>query len=97
MPYEILHPSPRCWTVVNTDTGAIHAKCSTKKNAQSQMRLLYAIEKGWKPTGKKMDGGSIHTGREIYHDEADLLDRLERFMEEFKRLSLKEKKLKQKI
>ncbi len=29
------------------------AKGTTKKKAESQSRLLRAIERGWKPTGKK--------------------------------------------
>lgn len=52
MPYEIKKVSPRCWSVVNTDTKKVHSKCSTKKNAERQMRLLYGIESGkWEPTG----------------------------------------------
>ena len=52
MPFEIKHPSPRCWSVVNTKTGKVHSKCSTKKNAERQMKLLYGIESGkWEPTG----------------------------------------------
>ena len=30
-----------------------HAKGTTKKKAESQARLLNAVDHGWKPTGKK--------------------------------------------
>lgn len=57
MPYSLEHTSPKCWSVVNTDTGKIHSKCSSKKKAQAQMRLLYGVESGWTP---KKKGGSTH-------------------------------------
>lgn len=31
--------------------GGIKAKGATKENAQSQQRLLNAIDRGWQPTG----------------------------------------------
>ena len=46
MPYLILHKSPRCWSVVNKETGRVHAKCTTETKAKAQMRLLDQIEKG---------------------------------------------------
>jgi len=33
--------------------GGVKAKHTTKKKAESQKRLLNAVEHGWKPTGKK--------------------------------------------
>lgn len=33
--------------------GGVKAKHTTKKKAESQARLLRAVEHGWKPTGKK--------------------------------------------
>lgn len=30
----------------------VHAKHSTKANAEAQVRLLNAVDHGWKPTGK---------------------------------------------
>ncbi len=33
--------------------GKTTAKKTTKKKAERQMRLLRAVEHGWKPTGKK--------------------------------------------
>lgn len=37
---------------VSTPSGT-KAKNTTKKKAESQKRLLNAVEHGWKPTGKK--------------------------------------------
>jgi len=31
---------------------AVHAKGTTKEKAESQKRLLNAVEHGWRPTGK---------------------------------------------
>lgn len=53
MPYKIEHTSPKCWSVINTDTKKVHSRCTTEAKAKSQMRLLYGVESGWKPTGKK--------------------------------------------
>lgn len=51
MPYELKQKTPKCWEVVNTETGKIHAKCATKKNAEAQLRLLRGVESGkWKPS-----------------------------------------------
>lgn len=50
MPYQLVQKSPRCFSVVNTETGTEHSKCSSKKKAQAQMRLLYGVETGWKPS-----------------------------------------------
>ena len=33
--------------------GGVKARRTTKANAKKQKRLLYAVEHGWKPTGKK--------------------------------------------
>ena len=33
--------------------GGVKAKRTTKAKAESQARLLRAVEHGWKPTGKK--------------------------------------------
>ena len=40
MPYELQNVSPRKYKVVNTDTGVIHSHSTSKKKAQSQIRLL---------------------------------------------------------
>jgi hypothetical protein len=49
MPFEISKKG-MCYSVVNTDTGRAHSKCSTKANAMKQMKLLYGVESGWKPS-----------------------------------------------
>ena len=42
------------YEVVNTESGKVHAKHSTKANAQKQLRLLNAVVYGdFEPTGKK--------------------------------------------
>jgi hypothetical protein len=46
MPYEVVRVSPRCWQVINTKTKKVKAKCSTKKNAEAQVRLLMDLEQG---------------------------------------------------
>ncbi|GAI05548.1 unnamed protein product [marine sediment metagenome] len=33
--------------------GGVKAKSTTKAKAKRQKRLLHAIDRGWKPTGKK--------------------------------------------
>lgn len=41
MPYKMRKlPNKKCWKVYNAKTGRIHAKCSTKSNAEKQIRLL---------------------------------------------------------
>lgn len=53
MPYQ-LEKVPGGYKVKNTATGQYHSKKGIPKSrAESQMRLLYAIEHGFKPTGKK--------------------------------------------
>jgi len=41
---------PGKWKVVNTVTGKVHAKGTTKDAADHQERLLFAVAHGWKPT-----------------------------------------------
>lgn len=52
MPYEIERKG-RCYSVINTKTGQVHAKCTSMKKAEAQLHLLQGVEHGWKPTGKK--------------------------------------------
>jgi hypothetical protein len=41
MPYTIRKVKGKdCYTVKNTDTKVVHAKCSTKEDAEAQVRLL---------------------------------------------------------
>lgn len=35
-----------CWQVKNADTGHIYAKCTSKKKAEAQVRLLYMVTRG---------------------------------------------------
>lgn len=44
MPYEVRKISPKCYEVINTDTDKIHAKCTSKKKAEAQVRLLTSIK-----------------------------------------------------
>jgi hypothetical protein len=54
MPYQINQISPRKFEVVNTETGTIHSKGTTKKKAEAQLRLLDNLEKKiMKPTKGK--------------------------------------------
>ena len=52
MPYTIKPAGKGLFKVVNTATGKIHAKGTTKAKATRQVRLLMAEEHG-EPTGKK--------------------------------------------
>lgn len=52
MPYSIRKvPNKACYRVTNKKTKKVFAKCSSKKNAEKQVRLLRAIEnnKGFVP------------------------------------------------
>jgi len=52
--YLINKSAKDCFSVINTETGKVHAKCTSLQNAKAQLRLLYGIESGqWKPAGKK--------------------------------------------
>lgn len=54
MPYQIRKVRNKdCYTVKNTLTGKVHSKCTTRKNAEKQEKLLRAIDHGFKPTGRK--------------------------------------------
>lgn len=52
MPYTIVPETGGKYEVMNMASGKKHGKTS-KKNAESQMRLLRAVEHGWTPTGTK--------------------------------------------
>ena len=49
MPYEIRSAGGGKFKVVNTETGTVHSKATTKGNAQAQVRLLHGVEHGMKP------------------------------------------------
>lgn len=44
MPYQIVKEG-KCYQVINSATGQIHAKCTSKAKAEAQVRLLYSKEK----------------------------------------------------
>ena len=52
MPYAVISGKD-CYKVINTQTGKVHAKCTTEDKAKAQMRLLYGVEGGMKVRGKK--------------------------------------------
>jgi len=51
MPVKITKVSGNRFRV--STPNAVHAKATTKEKAESQERLLNAVEHGWKPSGKK--------------------------------------------
>ena len=66
MPYD-MEKVDKCWRVFNTETGTEHAKCTTKKKAEAQLRILRSEEnKEAEPVEmKEMKGGAM-TWREFY-------------------------------
>ena len=51
MPYAIRKVrNKNCYSVKNSETGKLKSSCASLKNAKSQVRLLNAIEHGWKPS-----------------------------------------------
>ncbi len=50
MPYQIVKKGEK-WEVINKDTGKSHGKHDSKEKAMKQMKLLYMVEGGKKPTG----------------------------------------------
>ena len=51
MPYSIEKRDDK-YVVINTDTGKVKGTHDSKIKAQRQMKLLYAVKSGWKPTKK---------------------------------------------
>lgn len=55
MPYSVRKvPNKKCYRVSNKKTKKVFSKCTSKKNAKKQMRLLRAIEnnKNFIPNGR---------------------------------------------
>ena len=52
MPYAI-RPVGDGFEVVNAATGKVRAKHTTRAKAERQVRLLNAVEHGFRPTGKR--------------------------------------------
>lgn len=51
MPYKMRHTT-NGWGVQNTQSGEWHSRDTTKAKASKQLRLLNAMEHGYKTTGK---------------------------------------------
>ena len=52
MPYIIRHDKKTGkWLTVNAETRRVLGRHETKKKAESQARLVMAVEHGWSPTG----------------------------------------------
>ena len=52
MPYKIVKRGSK-FVVINTETGKVKGRHSSRAKAEAQRRLLYGVEHGWKPTGKR--------------------------------------------
>lgn len=52
MPYQMSKEKSGKYQVKGPS--GVHAKGTTKAKAEAQMRLLQAVEHGWRPTGKKI-------------------------------------------
>ncbi len=52
MPYAI-RKQGETWVTYNKETGDVKGKHKSREDAMKQMRLLYGVEHGWHPTGKK--------------------------------------------
>ncbi len=54
MPYQIRKlPNRNCFRVKNTETGRIYSECTSRKKAEAQVKLLRAIDHGFKPKPRK--------------------------------------------
>lgn len=50
MPYIVRKvPGKDCYSVKNSETGKVHAMCSTKPKAEAQVRLLNSLERTGRP------------------------------------------------
>jgi len=54
MPYAIAKTDGK-FSVVNTDTGSVKSKATTRTKAEKQINLLRGLEHGWKPSGSYAD------------------------------------------
>lgn len=55
MPYEIRKQKDK-FCVINTETKENKGCSESEKDAIAHMRLLYGVEHGMKPTGKRREG-----------------------------------------
>jgi hypothetical protein len=59
MPYKMRKlPNIPFYRVYNSETGAVRAYRTTLEKAKAMLRLLRAVEHGWRPTGSPRRGGS---------------------------------------
>lgn len=64
MPYALRKKGAR-YEVINTDTGEVKSRHTSKAKAEKQMKLLKGIEHDWTPTGepdtftRKMNGRHV--------------------------------------
>ena len=59
MPYELRRKTKeKCWEVINTETGELHSKCTSKKKGEAQIRLLESLHKG---------SGIIEEAKKLYN------------------------------
>jgi len=52
MPYQVVKRGDK-WQTINSETGDVKGTHSSKESAVKQLRLLYMVEGGKKPTGAK--------------------------------------------
>lgn len=52
MPFKIISHKDGTYSVKNMDSGKLMSKKTTLKRAVAQVRLLQAIEHGFRPTGR---------------------------------------------
>lgn len=60
MPYAIRSAGEGRYKVVNTETGAVHSKATTKPKAEAQVRLLRGVEHGMRPRTTRQAMGQPH-------------------------------------
>ena len=51
MPYTIVKKNKK-WYVYNKESGKLKGKHTSRLKAEAQVRLLYGVEHGWKPSKK---------------------------------------------
>ena len=52
MPYHITRHGDGSYSVMNVENGRVHSKHTTLEKAKAQVRLLQAVDHGFKPTGR---------------------------------------------
>lgn len=52
MPYSV-RKQGSSYQLVNTSSGKVHSRHTSKARAERQRRLLEGVHRGWKPTGRR--------------------------------------------